>query len=468
MSASSSYLVGSSSGAFVALLKRLYFYIGVFIGPFLLVAALSGVLYALTPQIENTLYAHALHTETRGSSLSLQSQVQRAVQQVGPGLSVAAVRPAPGQGDTTRVMFSDPRFGASEHRALFVDPVSGEIRGDMKVYGTSGVLPLRTWIDQFHRGLLLGDIGRIYSELAASWLWVAAMGGLVLWAARRRRVGRQPGSLRSWHASAGVWLLLGLLFFSATGLTWSQYAGDNIGVLRAYYGWSTPSVSTALSQASKMQMPMDEHAEHHLHMAPPAQASTLDAALFDRVLAKARAAHIDAAKVEIKPSSSSDKAWVVSEIDRSWPTQVDAVSINPQTMDVVDHVEFSAYSLPAKLTRWGIDAHMGALFGQANQLVLVVFASGLAAMVVMGYLMWWRRRPTLPLSRGQQTTLLSTWRLMNFKAQAFVVLFALLLGIALPVLGWSLIGFIVWTCCCALSECRSTLLTATCDRKVRK
>jgi uncharacterized iron-regulated membrane protein len=445
MSASSSRTEPQSSGAFVAFLKRLHFYIGVFVGPFMLVAALSGIVYALTPQIEDTLYAHALYTDSRGPVLSLQDQIQHAQASAGPGLSIAAVRPAPGQGDTTRVMFSDPGFGPSEHRALFVDPVSGEIRGDMKVYGTSGVLPLRTWIDQFHRGLLLGDIGRIYSELAASWLWVAALGGLTLWAVRRRGQSRKRGNVRRWHATTGVWLLLGLLFFSATGLTWSQYAGDNIGVLRACYGWSTPSVATSLgkSGAMPMQMPMDEHAEHHMHMAASAQAFVLDPALFDRVLASARAEHIDAAKVEIRPSASNDKAWVVSEIDRSWPTHVDAVSINPQTLDVVDHVRFSEYSLPAKLPRWGIDAHMGVLFGLVNQLMLVVFASGLAAMVVMGYVMWWRRRPTLSLARNQQATLLNLWRSLSTGVRWTTILAALLIGFALPVLGVSLLGFIV-------------------------
>jgi hypothetical protein len=28
---------------------------------------------------------------------------------------------------------------------------------------------------------MLGDIGRLYSELAASWMWVAALGGIALW-----------------------------------------------------------------------------------------------------------------------------------------------------------------------------------------------------------------------------------------------------------------------------------------------
>ena len=38
----------------------------------------------------------------------------------------------------------------------------------MTVYGTSGILPLRQTIDYLHTSLMLGDIGRLYSELAAS------------------------------------------------------------------------------------------------------------------------------------------------------------------------------------------------------------------------------------------------------------------------------------------------------------
>lgn len=187
-------------GALQALIRRLHFYIGFLVGPFLLVAAVSGVLYALTPQIESRLYDHALHTESQGPSLSLAQIVQSAQVVVGPSVAVTAVRPAPAQGDTARVLVAMPELGPSEYRAIFVDPVSGQVRGDMKVYGTSGVLPLRTWIDQFHRGLMLGDIGRIYSELAASWLWVAALGGLLLWFAQHRK--KMPATRPAKKASA--------------------------------------------------------------------------------------------------------------------------------------------------------------------------------------------------------------------------------------------------------------------------
>jgi uncharacterized iron-regulated membrane protein len=427
------------SGVLTALMQRLHFYIGLFIGPFLLVAALSGVLYALTPQLEEHLYAEALHTDSRGPQLPLAEQVAQAQRVVGSDLSVGAVRPAPQAGHTTRVMFDSPRLGESEHRAIFIDPVSGVVRGDMTVYGTSGVLPLRTWIDQFHRSLLLGDVGRLYSELAASWLWVAVVGGLVLWAVRRKRVAKAGRGLRGWHATAGLWLALGLLFSSATGLTWSQYAGDNIGVLRAHYGWSTPSVATALGMPANMHMNMGEHAEHQMHRPAHAARVAVEPALFDTVLAAARGAGIAAAKVEIRPAKSADKAWVVSEIDRSWPTHVDAVAVDAQSLKVVDQVRFAQYSLPAKLTRWGIDAHMGALFGLANQLLLVVFASGLAVMVGLGYLMWWRRRPT----QVRTVTLFDAWRQLRPLGRVSVVALAVLLGISLPVLGISLLAFVL-------------------------
>ncbi|KUM43928.1 PepSY-associated TM helix domain-containing protein [Pseudomonas sp. EpS/L25] len=437
---SSSSAPASKPGPLLQLLARLHFLIGLFVGPFLLVAAASGLLYALTPQLEARLYAEALHTPSRGEPLPLAEQIRAAQAVAGPTLTLGAVRPAPAAGDTTRVMFNDPSLGESAHRALFVDPVTGAIRGDLTVYGTSGILPLRTAIDQFHRSLLLGEPGRLYSELAASWLWVAALGGLTLWLVRRRQ--RRPArELRGLHASTGIWLLGGLLFLSATGLTWSRFAGDNIGILRAHYGWSTPSVKTALGATPAPAVAHDEHADHHGHGAMPmAMAAPLAPSTFDRVLASARAAGIDAGKVEIRPARSADKAWTVSEIDRRWPTQVDAVAVDPTSLKVVDQVRFAQYSLPAKLTRWGIDAHMGVLFGLANQLVLVAIALGLLVMTVWGYLLWWRRRPTRDPA---QPGLIGLWRQLPPLSRLLVPVVALALGLCLPVLGGSLLVFLL-------------------------
>lgn len=456
-----------AQAAFMALLRRVHFYIGLFVGTFIFVAALTGTLYVLTPQFENYLYSDALFTSSQGEPQPLSRQIDAALNVTGQDKKIYAVRPAPSEGETTRVMFSDPQLGASKSRAIFIDPITLAVKGDMTVYGTSGILPFRTWLDDLHRGLLLGDAGRIYSELAASWLWVAALGGVVLWLTSRRK-SRTPRKLsekiekqqhsRRWHSSLGLILLAGLLFFSATGLTWSQWAGDNIGVLRAYMGWMTPAVKTSLDPLAEA-VPVDEHAEHHAQMADmpdmpgmdmsehamPAvpQAVTVSSPAFDAVVQAARDSGIEAHKIEIRPAYSAGKAWTVTEVDRSWPTQVDAVSVDPRSMQIVDHTRFADFPLLAKLTRWGVDAHMGILFGIWNQAILVIFGIGLCVMIAWGYRLWWLRRTVSNDGSNPAVTLLQTWRTVPFSLQCPIFVITLGLAISLPVMGASLVIFLL-------------------------
>ena len=463
----------TAKAASIALLKRIHFYIGLFVGPFIFVAALTGTLYVLTPQLENHLYANVLFTSSKGDVQPISRQIEVALAVAGDQAKIAAIRPAPAMGETTRVMLSDPSLGASKNRAIFVDPVTLDIKGEETVYGTSGILPLRTWLDEMHRELLLGDIGRNYSELAASWLWVAALGGILLWATSRQKTrgnrkltgtAAKQHTSRRWHTGLGITLLVGMLFLSVTGLTWSQWAGSNISVLRAHMGWMTPAVSTSL--VGESSAPADEHADHHMtdmsdmsdmsmadmpdmpdmathHMPANAEQVNVLPITFDQVTAAARHAGITANKIEIRPAYTADKAWTVTEVDRSWPTQVDAVSVNPQTMAIIDHTEFAHFPLLAKLTRWGVDAHMGILFGFWNQAILVLFGIGLCVMIGWGYRMWWLRRPAMNSGPHPVVTLIQTWRHLPASLQWPIGLIALALSISLPVMGVSLLIFLL-------------------------
>lgn len=435
----SEILPAGGRGAVVQLLRRLHFYIGLFVGPFIFLAALTGTAYVLTPQLENAWYASTLFVTPQGEAQPLSRQVEAARHYAGPAEPFYAVRPAPGPQDTTRVQFADPELGASRSRAVFINPYTLAVTGDMPVYGTSGILPLRTWIDEFHRSLQLGVLGRNYSELAASWMWVAAVGGMLLWwqtRVKKRRNGPVRGAkarTRHWHIVLGLTLLVGMVFFSATGLTWSRWAGGNIDTLRSELGWMTPQVSTSLT-ADGTPTPMDPHAMHHMQggmvMAGPVQD-------WDKVLAAARQVGISANKIEIRPPKKMGTAWTVTEINRAWPTQVDAVSVNPSNFQIVDAVHFANFPLVAKLTRWGIDAHMGILFGLANQILLAVFGLGLCVLIALGYRQWWLRRP----ARSEQP-LSAAWAALPGGLRIAVAVCAAALGYCLPVMGVSLVVFL--------------------------
>ncbi|BBZ67834.1 putative integral membrane protein [Mycolicibacterium insubricum] len=433
------------------LVVRLHFYAGLLVGPFLLIAALTGGLYAVAPSIESWMYRDQLHTANRGPALPLADQV-RAAQDVRPDLVVSAVRPAERPSDTTRVMFTDPMLGESETRAVFIDPVTGASTGELTVYGSSGALPVRTWLDNLHRSLHLGEPGRLYSELAASWLWVIALGGLWMWIRRYRRM-RAQGSARARlltvertakgrrrtlnrHGVVGIWIAVGLLFLSATGLTWSTYAGANVDKLRAALSWTTPSVSTELVPGGSTPM-AGEHAGHHHPMtaAPAVAPSGTPIADLDRVLAAARDAGLDG-PVQIGIPAEATTAFTVAQTRQPWVLSNNAVAVDGATGTLTDVSWFADWPLAAKLSAWGIQLHMGTLFGLANQVVLLALAVALVVLIVYGYRMWWQRRPTRcgfgrPPGRGALAAMGSAPAVATLLVAAGIGWFIPLLGISL-------------------------------------
>ncbi|MFJ9965988.1 PepSY-associated TM helix domain-containing protein [Streptomyces avermitilis] len=365
------------------LVLRLHFYAGLLVAPFLLVAALTGFLYAASYQAEKIVYAHELTVPVGDTELPISRQVA-AARKAHPEGTLAAVRPSPEADATTRVLLSGVKGVDAGHTlAVFVDPYTGKVRGSLEQYGSTGALPLRTWIDEFHRDLQLGENGRLYSELAASWLWVTAGGGLVLWFGRRRaqrKVRGTSGRRRTLglHGTVGVWAAAGFFFLSATGLTWSTYAGANIDELRTSLGQATPSVSAATA------------GEHAGHDSAAGTGGTEHGVGLDKILAAARAKGLGD-PVEIVPPADASSTYVVKQVRRSWPEKQDSVAVDPETGEVTDTLRFADYPLLAKLTRWGIDAHTGVLFGLVNQIALMALALSLVLLILWGYRMWWQR-----------------------------------------------------------------------------
>ncbi|NUP23944.1 MAG: PepSY domain-containing protein, partial [Streptomyces sp.] len=144
--------------------------------------------------------------------------------------------------------------------------------------------------------------------------------------------------------------------------------------------------------------------------------------------------------VEIVPPADDSSAYVVKQVQRSWPTKQDSVAIDPASGEVTDVLRFADYPVLAKLTRWGIDLHTGILFGLVNQIALMALALSLILLIVWGYRMWWQRgRGSAfgrPIPRG-------AWQQVPPQILVPLVAVVALVGYYVPLLGIPLAAFIV-------------------------
>ncbi|MFF3849272.1 PepSY-associated TM helix domain-containing protein [Streptomyces sp. NPDC002328] len=435
------------------LLTRLHFYAGILVAPFLLVAALTGLAYTAVPQLDQLVYGEQLYVDKVGDTPKPLTEQIAAAREAHPEGSIVSVIPPAESDQTTKVVLSVPELAEQDkQRTVYVDPYTGEVRGALTTWW--GSTPLTTWLDDLHRNLHLGETGRLYSELAASWLWVLVLGGLAMWFGRRRsyaggsarntvlpeRGTRGVRRTRSLHAVTGVWISLGLLVLSATGLTWSAHAGERFFELRTSLSAFPAELDTAMSGSASAS-----HEESGHHGGQGSAATGLPAGLtVDEVYEKARAAGLDG-PVEIGTPADEKSTWTVTQTDNQWPVRMDQAAVDPHSGEITSRVDWADYPVLAKLSKLGVAAHMGVLFGLANQIVLAVIALGLSAGIVLGYRSWWQRRPTRTDRRALagRAPARGTWRRLPWPALAVVVPVTVFVGWAFPLLGWTLLGFLV-------------------------
>lgn len=417
---------------------RLHFYGGILVAPFLFLAALSGLMYTFSPQLDRALYQHELSVgHSGGQRMPISAQIASA-RAAHPEGRIFKVSPAPSATGTTRVLLTVDGMAEGYSRTVFVDPYTGEVLGAETTYGEW--LPARAWIDELHRNLHLGEFGRNYSELAASWLWLIALSGLALWTARHaapfalraflvpNRSARGRSRTLSWHGAVGVWALLGLLALSASGLTWSQHAGQSISDLRAVFGWSVPTVSKQLPGAQSARG------------TPVAEAEQIKK--FDVVEAAARKlGMLD--PIWIAPATNTSQTWQVNERKRDLPFRMGVASFDPATGAVLQYRDWAHWPFMAKAAEIAIGLHMGITLGITNQIALACVAICLITLIVRGYVMWWQRRPQGsgsafgPLPKSGALTRLSP------SAATAAVAGLGLIGWFFPLLGASLVSFVL-------------------------
>ncbi|MDY7536740.1 PepSY domain-containing protein [Undibacterium sp. RTI2.1] len=463
---------GNTAAMLYRIFWRLHFWSGLMTAPILLFAAVSGILYIFTPQIEAWKYQDLDQVDRIMSRLPLDQQLA-AAQSALPGKTVKTIIPAYLEGETTKIVFGEARqereqllpkasiaavpagTNTSEHSDHIehkhpapVDKISKESKTDHSEHNTNqpaaaetivayvdpgtarvqGALAesdrFRNWSRKLHSNMLQGDGWRWLIELGASWMLLMMITGIYLWWPRGKASWRSVlqwtgnntalntrANWRYLHSIVSVALGLVTLTILLTGITWSKYAGENFRMIQNLTSQNSPRAPKNLISI----VPVDG-----------AAALSLQA-----IYTKAKQLAPDI-QMQLTPPKASGGIWRVENYDRSQPAKRFQLVLDAYAGNALYQSDWASLPTLARATAVGIAFHRGE-FGWWNQALLVLVGLSVMFSVISGYVMWLQRRKARSISAPK----IQSYHIRAVPWWMWVSLLGL--GIFLPTLGMSLL-----------------------------
>ena len=427
--------------ALYAAVWRWHFYAGLYVAPFLMLLACTGLVMLARDSIDRLQLGDLLTNTSGGRPVSHQARLD-AARTAFPNATLVRYQPGRDATDATRVTATiDER-----PQTIFVDATTGAVRGVVedrrRIYVMAHLL---------HGTLLLGNLGDGLIEIAASLGILLIVSGLYLWFPKGtsfwqsfRISGATPRLVwRDVHKLAGVILAPVLALQLIAGLAWTEVWGG-----RFVQTWSTLAATTAAPGQSagahhetlnagsskvvpwnleQTPLPSSAHSGHGL--------ITLDAA-------------IDAAQQAgigqrffVGVPRDADGVWTIAQTglndDINDPTQELTVHVDRHSGSVVGHGGWNEYGPTARAMAAGIPLHMGSL-GWWNLAGACLLCLSVILMSFSGLVMWWLRRP----ARG--------WRLAApprpdpVRVPLVTWVTAAILGVLFPLAGATLVAIAIF------------------------
>ena len=384
--------------AWRSVLWRLHFWAALFATPFVLVAALTGLLYVFTPQIEQHLYAHLETVEIQDMRANLDDALTVAIAQVPLGWQLHAMSPASQAGETHQFAFVPPAMtkeqssghalhagSGNENRNKFLKPIFGFPKNAMVVYvnpynlQVTGNLEQQQrfsyWARKLHSTLLQGSSWRWMIEWAASWLLLMLLTGIWLaWPKNFKELLPNvtlQGRLvwKQWHSLIGLLLSLLSLLIVTTGLTWSQVSGQQVRLLRDMAAQTSPQV--------------------------PAMSSQVENGKQDFISAEFVWKNIEKAtggvRMQMLPPKDKSGVWRATHMEKTDPLKRFDLLLDAYSGKVLYLSTWSEQPMFGKATAIGIPFHRGE-YGVWNQALLFIFGVGLIFSMTTGWVMVFKRR----------------------------------------------------------------------------
>ncbi|UWQ79778.1 PepSY domain-containing protein [Leisingera sp. S132] len=434
------------SQKFYAAVWRWHFYAGLFVIPFLIMLAVTGLMMMFITQFDGR-DGEKITVAQGTAELSIPAQ-EAAVLAAQPGTIAEWIGPkAPDLAAVFRVKTDDGQ------RLVALNQYTGEV---IEVWDRrAGWYDLA---DNIHSTLLIGDTGDRLIEIAAGLGLVLVLTGLYLWWPRGNAASAFVPNLRArgralWknlHAVTGFWMSALLVIFLISGLSWTGIWGGQM-----MQAWST----FPAAKWDNVPLSDDIHASMnhgHTNDVPwaleqtPMPASGSDAG----IAGVAEGAPVDAASLialgralgmegrfRLAYPGGETGVWTLNRDSMSGdgdsPFIDRTVHVDQYSGKILADVEYEDYSWAGKAMAVSIPFHMG-LMGTWSFVLNVVFCIAVIFVCVSGLVMWLKRRPAgaARLAAPPEPAEMPFWK--------GAALIAVLVSLAFPLTGLTLLAVLAF------------------------
>ena len=431
--------------SFYNLAWRWHFYAGLFVAPFMILLALTGIIYLFKPQLDPLMYDHLINVQPGHHTLSADEQL-KLVQAIYPQAHISQYLPPINPERSAQFVLHN----SGRELNVFINPYSGTVLGQQ-----DAKLNLQAVARALHGELMIGTLGDRLIELAAGWGIVLVVSGMYLWWPRGQsangilwpRFSRRGRVLwRDLHAVTGFWGAALLLFMLISGMTWTGFWGKQYADLWNQFPaamWNNVPQSDVeartLNTAARQTVPWamentpmpvsGAHAEHMSHGAHSSGPAAPGVSL-QQVYETATARKVEPGYSITLPTTAEGVFTIAVFADD--PRNDATLHVDQYTGEVLADVRWQHYGNVARATEMSAMLHEGKLFGSPNQIAILLVCLMILLSSVSGLVMWWKRRPQGGLGVPPLRHDLPTW-----KTGVFIIL---ALAIAFPLVGASLIA----------------------------
>ena len=398
---------------------RWHFYAGLILAPVLMISAITGLMYIFKDDFRDASNPSAVFRSSSQPPLAPEALLAALPREVGP-VDRLTLFAEPERSWIVRLAESgkQPGTGAGFH----VEPATGAVLGPV----VKEPALFKTVLD-IHRRLLSGTVGRVVIELATSWAIVLLLTGVYLWWPKKpagqgvwwpRWTGKPYAVLRDWHAVAGFYLVVPLVFILATGLFFTYVWGTG-------YKWLQGTDTKTFFEAPKRPLSPE--------MGTAAVSVEPSVGVLNAFVERARQ-RWPGFDLEVTMPHKKQAYWTIIPQTNRGPKRQGMMALDPATGEVVAERDLSELSWLTQLRMWAYPIHTGGVWGMTSKVLAALSCLTLLGLSGSGLAMWWLRRKkgTLGLPRRLEVPL-PQW-LMTIIA---------VLAVALPVMGISLLVVLV-------------------------